>query len=128
MFCCHSFPINTIQLILFYFLGYIDFSSSNFKWRPRHNYVHFVNNTHIFFLNNLNSIFFTLKLQISIDLNFHTQCRCLTNNKWLIFENHVNFFSWCHFESDALSRSPKQLSVESRIWCLEKFNWSQMEL
>ena len=30
-------------------------------------------------------------------------------------------FSCRHFESEALSRSPRQLSMENRIWCLEKF-------
>ena len=84
--------------------------------------VRFVNNTCIFSIKNLNSMIFTLKyLQISIDLNFHTQFPCLTNDKWLIFKNQMNYFSCRHFESEALSRSPNQPSMENRIWRFEKF-------
>ena len=58
---------------------------------------------------------------MSIDLNFHTQFWCFTINKGLIIKNRVNFFVYRHFESEALSRSPRQPSMESRIWRLEKF-------
>ena len=33
----------------------------------------------------------------------------------------MNFFSYRHFESEALSKSQRQMSMESRIWRLEKF-------
>ena len=39
-----------------------------------------------------------------MDLDFHPQFGCFTNNKGLIAKNHVNFFSFSHFESESLSR------------------------
>ena len=108
-------------IIRLHLFGYNNFASSSFKCRPRHN-SHFVNNTHIFFLNYWNSILFKLRwFQISIDLNFHTQFWYFTINKWLIIKNRVNFFVYRHFENEALFRSPRQPSMESRIWSLEKF-------
>ena len=96
IFFCDWFPINIIQIIVYHFrldrFGYIDFASSRFKWRTRHNHNHFVKNTNIFYLKNLDSMFFTLKFQVSIDLNFHKEYRCFPNDKWLVFKNKVNFF------------------------------------
>ena len=38
------------------------------------------------------SDFMLKQLQISMNLNFHTQFRCCMNNAWLIFKNLVIFF------------------------------------
>ena len=57
-----------------------------------------------FFLDIMRSNFH--KCHISIDLNFQTQCRCFRNIKWLTYR---------HFESEAISRSPKKYMITSSI-------------
>ena len=41
----------------------------------------------------------------------------------------MNFFSCCHFESEAFSRSPRQPGIKKAVSYVLKFsNWSQMEI
>ena len=113
-------PTNELYTIIrLHLFGYNNLATSSFKCPPRHHFS-FFNNTHIFFLNYWNSIFFKLHFQISIHLNFHTQVWYFMINKWLIIKNRVNFFVYRHFENEALFSSPRQPSMESRIWRPEK--------
>ena len=55
---------------------------------------------------------------VSWTANAQSECDCLTD---LMFKVRWTCFLYRHFESVALSRSPRQPSMESRIWRLEKF-------